>query len=85
MKKPGNVFYVGLLSFFGGISQDIFIPILPLYLANVLGLDKTFIGISEGLVTSGASIFKIIAGYLTDKYGKKKWRELVPDQHLRLK
>jgi MFS family permease len=74
MKKqnPGNVFFVGLLSFFGGISQDIFIPILPLYLANVLGLDKTFIGISEGLVTSGASIFKIIAGYLTDKYGKKK-------------
>lgn len=72
MKKTGNVFYVGLLSFFGGISQDIFIPILPLYLSNVLGLDKTFIGISEGLVTSGASIFKIIAGYLTDKYGKKK-------------
>ncbi len=61
-----------MLSFFGGISQDIFIPILPLYLANVLGFDKSFIGISEGLVTSGASIFKIISGFLTDKFGKKK-------------
>ncbi|MDE2173211.1 MAG: MFS transporter [Patescibacteria group bacterium] len=68
----GNVFYVGLLSFFGGISQDMFVPILPLYLANVLGFDKTFIGISEGLVTSGASIFRFIAGFLSDTLGKKK-------------
>lgn len=74
MKKRnlGNVFYVGLLSFFGGISQDIFVPILPLYLANVLGFDKAFIGVTEGLVTAGASIFKIIAGFLTDRFGKKK-------------
>lgn len=71
-KGLGNVFYIGLLSFFGGISQDIFVPILPLYLTSVLGLDKTFIGVSEGLVTAGASIFKIIAGFLTDKFGKKK-------------
>lgn len=71
-KGFGNVFYIGLLSFFGGISQDMFVPILPLYLTNILGLDKTFVGITEGLVTAGASIFKIIAGFLTDKFGKKK-------------
>jgi MFS family permease len=71
-KNRGNVFYIGLLSFFGGISQDVFVPILPLYLTNVLGLDKTFIGVSEGLVTAGASIFKMVAGFLTDKFGKKK-------------
>lgn len=71
-KSLSNVFYIGLLSFFGGISQDMFVPILPLYLSGVLGLDKVFIGISEGLVTSGASIFKIVAGFLTDKFGKKK-------------
>lgn len=70
--KPKNVFFIGLLSFFGGISQDIFVPILPLYLTNVIGVSKVFIGISEGLVTSGASIFKIVAGYLTDKFGRKK-------------
>lgn len=71
-KGLGNVFYIGLLSFFGGISQDIFVPILPLYLSNVLGFDKTFIGLSEGLVTSGVSIFRLIAGFLTDRFGKKK-------------
>jgi MFS family permease len=67
-----NVFFIGLLSFFGGISQDIFVPILPLYLKNVLHMDAAFIGLSEGLVTAGASIFRLVAGYLTDKYGKRK-------------
>ncbi len=70
--KRGNVFYIGLISFFGGISQDMFVPILPLYLTNVLGLDKVLIGVSEGLVTSGASLFKIVAGFLSDKLGKRK-------------
>lgn len=73
MKKQNkNVFYIGLLSFFGGISQDMFVPVLPLYLANVVGLDKALIGISEGLVTSGASIFKVASGFFIDKFGKKK-------------
>lgn len=67
-----NTFFIGLLSFFGGISQDIFVPILPLYLANVLHLDKSFIGLTEGLVTSSASIFKIVSGFLTDKLKSRK-------------
>ena len=67
-----NVFFIGLLSFFGGISQDLIIPILPLYLANVLHLDKSFIGLSEGIVTSSASIFKIVSGYLSDRFRARK-------------
>jgi len=71
-KRFSNVFYIGLLSFFGGVSQDIFVPVLPLYLANVLHFDKTFIGLTEGLVTSSASVFRIVAGYLSDKLRKNK-------------
>ncbi len=67
-----NVFFIGLLSFFGGISQDIFVPVLPLYLANVLHFDKSFIGLTEGLVTSSASIFRMVAGYFSDKFRKNK-------------
>lgn len=71
-KTTSNSFFIGLLSFFGGISQDIFVPVLPLYLANILRLDKSFIGLTEGIVTSAASIFKIVAGYISDKLGKRK-------------
>lgn len=67
-----NVFFIGLMSFFGGVSQDIFVPVLPLYLANVLAFDKSFIGLTEGLVTASASIFRIVAGYLSDKLRKNK-------------
>lgn len=71
-KTSRNPFFVGLLSFFGGISSDIFIPVLPLYLTNVLNLDKSFIGLTEGVVTASASIFKVVAGFLSDKLGKRK-------------
>ena len=71
-RTPGNIFFIGLLSFFGGISQDIFLPVFPLYMSSVLGLSRSFIGLTEGLVVSSASIFKIIAGFLSDKFKKRK-------------
>lgn len=70
--KNRNVFFVGLLSFFGGISQDIFTPILPIYLTLILGFDKTFVGTSEGAVAASATIFAVVAGYFSDKYRKQK-------------
>lgn len=70
--KSKNVFFVGLLSFFGGISQDVFAPILPIYLTTILGFDKAFVGIAEGVVTASVNIFKIFAGYVSDRFKKQK-------------
>ena len=76
-KAPGspknrNVFFVGLLSFFGGISQDVFSPILPIYLTTVLGFDKAFVGIAEGVVSASVNVFKVVSGFLSDKFKKQK-------------
>lgn len=70
--KNRNVFFVGLLSFFGGISQDIFSPILPVYYTSVLGFDKTFVGVAEGLVTASSYLFAVISGFFSDKFKKQK-------------
>lgn len=67
-----TILSVGFASLFGGISQDIFIPILPIYLTQILGFDKTVIGIAEGLVTAASSGFKVIAGRLSDRFGSQK-------------
>ncbi len=67
-----NVFFVGLLSFFGGISQDIFTPILPLYLTSVLGFDKAFVGLADGIVTATSYLFKVVSGFASDKLKKQK-------------
>jgi MFS family permease len=71
-QKNRNVFFVGLLSFFGGISQDTFSPILPIYYTTVLGFDKTFVGIAEGLVTASSYLFAVVAGIFSDKFKKQK-------------
>ena len=70
--KNRNVFFVGLLSFFGGISQDVFSPILPIYLTSVLGFDKAFIGIAEGIVAASANLAKVVAGLFSDKFKNQK-------------
>ncbi len=67
-----KVFFIGLSRFFGGISQDIFSPILPIYLTSVLGFDKAFVGIAEGVVTASFNLFKVFAGFLSDRFGKQK-------------
>lgn len=71
-KGKRTILAVGWASFFGGVSQDIFIPILPLYLTQILGFDKAIVGIAEGLVSAASSVFKIIAGRLSDKYKRQK-------------
>jgi MFS family permease len=67
-----TVLAVGFASFFGGVSQDMVIPILPLYLSQVLGMDRTVIGVAEGLVTAASSGFKIIAGRISDRIPRQK-------------
>ncbi len=67
-----TVLAVGFASFFGGVSQDIFVPILPLYLTQILGFDKTIVGVAEGLVSAASSGFKVIAGRLSDKFQRQK-------------
>ncbi len=70
--KSKNVFYVGLLSLFGGISQEVFTPILPIYYTTILGFDKTFVGLAEGLVTASSYLFTVASGFFSDKFKKQK-------------
>ena len=72
MKKDRDVWYIGLLSFFGGISQDMFAPVLPIYLTTILGFNKTLVGIAEGIVTAGWNVFRVVAGYLSDRLKRQK-------------
>jgi len=67
-----NIFFMGLTSFFMDISSEMIFPILPLFLSNVLGLNKALIGLIEGLAESSASILKVFSGWLSDKFRKRK-------------
>lgn len=71
-EKMHNVKILGWVAFFGGLSQDMIVPILPTFYAQVLGLSKEMIGLIEGSVTTIVSLMRIISGIVSDKLGKRK-------------
>jgi MFS family permease len=74
---PRNVWAVGFTSFFMDISSEMVINILPLFLANVLGVQTSIIGLIEGIAEATASILKLFSGWLSDKLGGRKWLAVV--------
>ncbi len=70
---PRNVWAASFTSFFNDISSEMVINILPLFLANVLGVRTNVIGLIEGLAESTASLLKVFSGWLSDKLQGRKW------------
>lgn len=70
---PRNVWAVGLTSFFMDISSEMVMYILPLFLANALGVQTAIIGLIEGFAEATASILKLFSGWLSDRLGGRKW------------
>jgi MFS family permease len=70
---PRNVWAVGFTSFFMDVSSEMVLNILPLFLANVLGVKTNIIGLIEGVAEATASILKLFSGWLSDKLGGRKW------------
>ena len=68
-----NVFVAGLVSFFMDVSSEMIYPLVPLFLANVLGINKSVIGLIEGIAESTASLLKVFSGWFSDKIGNRKW------------
>lgn len=68
-----NVFIAGLVSFFMDVSSEMIYPLVPLFLANVLGANKSVIGLIEGIAESTASLLKVFSGWFSDRIGNRKW------------
>ncbi|MCX5725701.1 MAG: MFS transporter [Candidatus Saganbacteria bacterium] len=71
-KVEKNVFFMGLTSLLADVSSEMIYPLLPVFLASVLGVSKGFIGLIEGVAESTASILKLFSGYLSDKINQRK-------------
>lgn len=67
-----NVFVFGFVSLLNDWSSEITVRILPLFLANVLGVKTSVIGLIEGVADSTATFLKMFSGWFSDKWGKRK-------------
>ena len=72
-RLPRNVWVLTLTSFFTDVSSEMIVHLLPLFLANVLGVRTVTIGLIEGVAETTASLLKVWSGRLSDRLGQRKW------------
>jgi len=70
---PRNLWAVSAASFFMDVSSEMVLTILPLFLANVLGVRTAVIGLIEGVAESTASLLTLGSGWLSDRLRSRKW------------
>ena len=70
---PRNVWVVTATSFLTDISSEMVINLIPLFLAEVLGVRTNVIGLIEGVAETTASLVKVFSGWLSDRLGQRKW------------
>ncbi len=69
---PRNVWAVTLTSFLTDISSEMIVYLLPLFLANVLGVRTSVIGLIEGVAETTSSLLKLFSGFWSDRLGRRK-------------
>lgn len=70
---PRNVLALSLVSLLNDTSSEIIYPLLPAFLALSLGASPFAIGLIEGFAESIASLLKLVSGYLSDRFGSRKF------------
>jgi MFS family permease len=63
---------LGVVSLLNDFSSEVAVRTLPLFLANVLGVRIGIIGLIEGIAESTATLLKLVSGYLSDRFHRKK-------------
>lgn len=72
-KLHRNVWVVTATSLLTDISSEMIVYLIPLFLANVLGVRTAVVGLIDGVAETTASLTKIYSGALSDKLGQRKW------------
>jgi MFS family permease len=70
---PRNVWVVTATSFLTDVSTEMIINLIPLFLAEVLGVRTGIIGLIEGIAETTATLMKVPSGWLSDRLGRRKW------------
>ena len=67
-----NIILLGLTSLLTDISSEMVYPLLPFFLVSSLGASPAILGLIEGVAESLASLLKVVAGYISDRVGRRK-------------
>lgn len=73
LRMPLNVWALTATSFLTDVSSEMIFNLVPLFLANVLGVKTSVIGLIDGVAETTASLLKLYSGALSDRLGNRKW------------
>jgi MFS family permease len=67
-----TVIALGVVSLLMDISSEMAYTQVPIFLTRVLGARAELVGLIEGLAESTASLLRIVAGWISDRMGRRK-------------
>lgn len=69
---PRTVWLLGAISLLNDAASELVYPLLPLYLATVLVVGPSVLGLIEGAAEAASSLLKLASGMLYDRHGRAK-------------
>ncbi len=69
---PRTVVALGVVSLLTDLSSEMIYPLLPIFLASVLGAGAMALGLIEGVAESTAALLKVASGIWTDRTRRRK-------------
>jgi MFS family permease len=69
---PRPVKALGLVSLLNDVSSEMIYPLLPAFLTRTLQAGPAALGVIEGLAEAAASLVKIVSGWLSDRFSRRK-------------
>ncbi len=67
-----DIFLLGIVSFLTDVSSEMIFSVFSIFVTIILGASTFILGVMEGLSDFAASSLDYVAGYLSDKTGKRK-------------
>jgi MFS family permease len=67
-----NVVVLSWVSLLQDAASELLYPVLPIFLTAVLGAPAAVVGLVEGLAEAAASLTRLVAGRLADRYPRRR-------------
>ena len=67
-----SIFLLGIVSFLTDLSSEMIFSFFSIFLTVILGASAALLGIIEGMSDFAASSLDYLAGFLSDRTGKRK-------------
>jgi MFS family permease len=70
--RTRNVVVLSWVSLLQDAASELLYPVLPIFLTSVLGAPAAVVGLVEGLAEAAASLTRLVAGRLADRYPRRR-------------